>query len=158
MTNATHRISSAQKPSSHNAKNFRTFLLMQQFAAQEIGQRIAQARKESGAMTQEQLAELLNVSTRSVQDYEAGSTMPYKVLPRLEEIFKKPIGWFLHGDPDPVEGGAGDALAEIREQLAVQTQVLEAIGGQGGVLEQLRGAVHSLAVVAERLEAQTRAQ
>lgn len=67
--------------------------------AKEIGRRISFARHEADHMTQAQLAELLNVSLRSVQDYERGSTVPWKHFSRLEEIFTRPLGWFLHGDP-----------------------------------------------------------
>lgn len=90
---------------------------MQQFAAREIGARIAQARREAGRMTQEQLAELLNVSTRSVQDYEGGITIPWRHFQRLEEIFKgRSMGWFLHGE-DGEEVAAGDRFSRVEEQL-----------------------------------------
>jgi transcriptional regulator with XRE-family HTH domain len=89
---------------------------MREFAARDIGERIALARRQAGAMTQEQLAELLNVSTRSVQDYEAGATIPWKHFQRLEIIFEKPLGWFLHGD----DGGPAteDLQAQILQELA----------------------------------------
>ena len=52
-------------------------------------------------MTQAQLADLLNVSARSVQDYEHGVTVPWRYFDRLEQIFGKSLAWFLHGDPAP---------------------------------------------------------
>lgn len=91
----------AQKPSATKLRSFRSFVLMQQFAAAEIGARIAQARKEADAMTQDQLAELLNVSTRSVQEYERGATIPWKHFTRLEQIFDHDLRWFLHGEQNP---------------------------------------------------------
>lgn len=95
---------------------------MQQFAGAEIGARIAQARREADGMTQEQLAELLNVSTRSVQDYEAGVTMPWRHFKLLETAFKRPMGWFLYGDQPEAET-PGEAvlekLARIEQQLAL---------------------------------------
>jgi predicted transcriptional regulator len=70
--------------------------------AKEIGRRIALARKEAGAMTQTQLAGLLNVSARSVQDYEHGITVPWRHFERLEQIFPgKSLAWFLHGEAEP---------------------------------------------------------
>lgn len=114
-----------QKASATKLREFRTFLLVQQFAQKEIGARIAQARKEQGAgMTQEQLAELLNVSSRSVQDYEAGLTIPWKHFQRLEEIFKTPMSWFLHGE-EPAS--KENELAALREELGVVRAMLEEI-------------------------------
>lgn len=82
---------------------------MQQFAAAEIGERIAQARRENDGMTQEQLAELLDVSTRAVQNYEAGVSIPWKHFSRLEKIFDRDLAWFLHGH---------DATAEAESDVA----------------------------------------
>jgi transcriptional regulator with XRE-family HTH domain len=69
----------------------------------EIGARIAAARKEGG-MTQEELANRIEVSPRSIQAYEAGEVIPYRYLRRLESVLGKDAAWFLHGDaapPDP---------------------------------------------------------
>jgi repressor LexA len=85
---------------------------MQQFEAQEIGARIKQARLERG-LTQEQLAEMASFSKRSLQDYEAGSTIPYSHFRELGRLLNKPPEWFLYGD----EAGTGDQLAEIIERL-----------------------------------------
>ncbi len=69
-------------------------------------------------MTQEQLAELLNVSTRSVQDYEAGVTMPWKHFQTLETIFKRPLPWFLHGEePDADTDAVDQRLGRIELML-----------------------------------------
>lgn len=116
-----------------NLRTFRTFLLMQQFAAAEIGARIAQARKEAGGMTQEELADLLNVSKRSVQDYEAGVTIPWRHFQRLETIFpNRSMAWFLHGDaaaeaPSPA---TDVVMAEIAERLVHVEQLLEGLAAQ----------------------------
>lgn len=110
-----------QKDAATNLRSFRTFLLMQQFAAHEVGARIAQARKEASGMTQEQLAELLNVSKRSVQDYEAGKTIPWRHFKEMGAIFRRPMEWFLHGDDDEEErdrtlAARLEALVEEAEQ------------------------------------------
>lgn len=103
---------------------------MQQFAAQEIGARIARCRLEGGGMTQEELAGALNVSKRSVQDYEAGVTIPWKLFARLEQIFPgRTLDWFLHGgaesaDPDRLEAIEA-ALSETRATLDRILRLLE---------------------------------
>jgi hypothetical protein len=50
---------------------------------------------------------------RSVQDYEAGLTIPWRHFQRLEEIFKTPMGWFLHGE----EQGGGDGLEDRLDRI-----------------------------------------
>lgn len=94
--------STAQKLAATKGRNFRTFLLMQQFAADEIGARIAQARKERG-LTQEQLAGMASFSQRSLQDYERGVTIPYRHMRELAKLLRRPEEWFLYGDPEPAE-------------------------------------------------------
>ena len=82
-------------------------------------------------MTQEQLADLLNVSKRSVQDYEAGVTIPWKHFQAMEGIFKKPMAWFLHGELSPAqEGPTQVADAEIAEALVRIEQLLETLAAQ----------------------------
>lgn len=103
---------------------------MQQFAAREIGERIAQARREAGGMTQEQLAELLNVSARSVQDYESGVTVPWKHMHALTRIFTRPLEWFLHGDEADQEEDIHDLDARVsilEEDLDRLAAIAEAI-------------------------------
>lgn len=123
----------ARKGVATEARSFRTFLLMQQFAAKEIGTRIAQARREHAAMTQEQLAELLDVSTRSVQDYERGETIPWKHFKRLETIFQRDLDWFLHGEPiervDPEIAVLTEKIDGLARQLADIDRKLDRNGG-----------------------------
>ena len=49
-------------------------------------------------MTQNELAELLKISPRTVQAYEQGEIIPYKNLRGLERFLGRPAAWFLHGD------------------------------------------------------------
>jgi HTH-type transcriptional regulator, cell division transcriptional repressor len=102
--------------------------------ANAVGRRIAKARKEAG-LTQEELASRLGVTPRSVQGYEAGRVAPYRHLPRLAELTRREIGWFLEGD----EPGAR-ALAEVAERLVALT-------------EQVAEEATRLRAAAERLEA-----
>lgn len=127
-----------QLDSATNLRSFRTFLLMRQFEQREIGARIARARKMAGDMTQDELADLLNVSKRSVQDYEAGITVPWKHFQLLEDAFKKPLTWFLHGEePEPqLPEGLAQQLVDATAGLEVVVARFEAIAAR---LEQLQG-------------------
>lgn len=98
--------------SATTSRNFRTFLLLSQLESQEIGQRLAKARREAG-MTQEEVADLVGVSTRSWQGYEAGDVVPYRHFKNLAGILNRPIEWFLHGD----ESESADRLALIEAEL-----------------------------------------
>lgn len=142
MTKVKHKSGGAQKASATNLRNFRTFLLMQQFAAREIGARIAQARREADAMTQDELADALNISKRSVQEYEAGNTIPWKHFSRLEEIFGKPLSWFLHGEEEatpPSDAGQLEALLQAEEENARRLDALEGRADRSeGLLEEIR--------------------
>lgn len=144
MTQSRRTFPAPQEVAATNTRNFRTFLLMQQFAANEIGARIEQARKEKG-LTQEELADLAaGFSKRSLQDYEAGVTIPYKHLHELGRLLKKPEEWFLYGDDEQEDAGgpSDERLREIvREELREIRQVLERIeghrsNGEGGTGEE----------------------
>jgi transcriptional regulator with XRE-family HTH domain len=82
-------------------------------------------------MTQKTLAELLCVCKRSVQAYEAGTTIPYRHLHRLADIFERPASWFLYGDkPAEDTPAVVDRDNEIIERLDAQTRVLRALTTQ----------------------------
>lgn len=114
---------------------------MRELAGREIGARIAAARKQAGAMTQDELADLLGVTMRSVQNYESGDTIPWRHFKRLEEIFQCPLEWFLHGDeaaksPSDVDALLRQALGErADEQDRQHEEVMAAISE---LAEQLR--------------------
>jgi DNA-binding XRE family transcriptional regulator len=59
-----------------------------------IGRRIARARA-AARLTQQDLAERLGVTRRSVQSYEAGKVAPYRHLDRLAAVLNRPKAWFL---------------------------------------------------------------
>jgi DNA-binding XRE family transcriptional regulator len=59
-----------------------------------IGRRIARARA-AARLTQQDLAERLGVTRRSVQGYEAGKVAPYRHLDRLAAVLNRPKSWFL---------------------------------------------------------------
>lgn len=90
-----------------------------------IGERIAQARKELGGMRQEELADLIHVSVRSMQAYESGEVIPYRKLDELERILGRDKAWILHGDE--AVNMHDTQLAEINAKLA---KILEHLGIQ----------------------------
>lgn len=104
-----------QKVAATKDRTFRTFLLVSQFEAEEIGARIALARKERG-MTQEELSSVASFSKRSLQDYEAGVTIPYRHLQEIGSLLDRPVPWFLYGAPKPQPEPAD--LERLREELA----------------------------------------
>ena len=134
MTRSSSRTGTTRTPAATNARNFRTFLLMQQFEAQAIGARIRQARREAG-MTQEDLAEVSSFSKRSLQDYEAGVTIPYRNLRELAAILRRSVAWFLHGaeaDRLPEEDAAlADRMAALEAQLQELVQEIQRRRGAG---------------------------
>lgn len=93
--------------------------------AQEIGARIAQARREAGGMSQQELGDLIHprVSVRSIQAYEAGDTIPYRYLRELERVLGRPAAWFLHGDA--AVRGTEVVMREVLERLALIEQKLD---------------------------------
>ena len=80
----------------------------------DIGRRIAQARKEVG-LTQQQLADRLLVTRRSVQGYESGAVVPYKRLNALAGALGRPAAWFLSGDAEALP--SEQALRQDLRQL-----------------------------------------
>lgn len=95
-------LPSAQKLAATNARSFRTFLLVSQFEAAEIGARIREARDEKG-LTQEELAAVMPFSRRSLQDYEAGVSIPYKHLTEIGRVLGHSPAWFLRGEEATAE-------------------------------------------------------
>jgi transcriptional regulator with XRE-family HTH domain len=89
-------------------------MLASVFEPQAIGERLAQARHEAG-LTQEEAADLVGVSTRSLQGYEAGDVVPYRHMRKFASVYKRPLEWLLHGEPAEI---SEDRLAEALEEVA----------------------------------------
>lgn len=106
-----------------NSRSFRTFLLVSQFEAREIGARIALARNER-SMTQEELAGAASFSKRSLQDYEAGITIPYKHLKELSVLLGHKPEWFLRGEKEEVDV---DRLSVLEAQLVEALERLQRV-------------------------------
>lgn len=124
MSQVKRRRAVPQKVAATTPRTFRSFLLMQQFAAGEIGARIAQARKERG-LTQEELAGMSSFSKRSLQDYETGVTIPYRHLQELGRLLHRPTEWFLYGEDVESSSSMGERLDRIQEDIAELRALLE---------------------------------
>jgi transcriptional regulator with XRE-family HTH domain len=110
------QVKRRRKLAATDARNLRTLLLLSVFEPVDIGARIATARKEAG-LTQEELADLVGVSTRSLQGYEAGEVVPYRHMARLSEVTRREVAWLLHGD-DPTSAAPADLRRVVREEVA----------------------------------------
>lgn len=95
----------------------RTLLLLSVFEPQDIGARIAVARKEAG-LTQEELGDIVGVSTRSIQGYEYGDVPPYRYINKIAEVVNRSVAWLLHGEEAEDTITNAQRLAHIEEQLA----------------------------------------
>ena len=113
-----------------------------------VGRRIAQARKEAGITTQEELGDLLGVSRRSIQFYEEGKTVPYRHFRTLEALTGKGIGWFLYGQEG--ERTSSSEWRELRDLLSARHEaVLSKLDVQD---ERLRALIAQVADLGRRLE------
>ena len=65
-------------------------------AQRDVGARVAEARRHAG-LTQRELAGMLDVTVRTVQNYEAGVAVPYKHLRTIESLGHVRPGWILDG-------------------------------------------------------------
>jgi PAS domain S-box-containing protein len=87
-----------------------------------VGRRIAQARKEAG-LTQQELAEQVGVTRRSVQGYESGAVLPYRHLDRLAEVLDRSPEWLLATRLAPeLEAEVRDVVREELVQLAASSE------------------------------------
>jgi len=95
---------------------------MERDERERIGARIRQARRESD-LTQSELAALLGITSRSIQNYESGAIVPYRHLSRIELITRKRPGWLLRqGD----EAGALDGtISDLRRTMAQHQALLQ---------------------------------
>jgi len=95
--------------------------------AAHVGRRIARARKEAG-LTQQELADRVGVTRRSIQGYEAGAIAPYRHLDRLAEALGRSREWLVADRPasDLPQGMPAELKSElrhlIREELAASAR------------------------------------
>lgn len=124
-------MSAAQKYVATTSRDFRSFLLVAQFEAAQIGARIKQARNEAG-MTQDDLAALTSFGKRSLQDYENGVTFPYRHLQEIGTVLDRPVAWFLHGEKEPEVPPIEQLREIVREELQGVLAALARIEHAGG--------------------------
>lgn len=112
-----------KKSSSQNARNLRRLLVeAMALEPQEIGARIKRARELAG-LRQEDLADIINVSNRTVQNLEAGDVKPYVHLGRIADALNVTQEWLLHGDPDTE--ATETELSQLRAEIGVLRRMLE---------------------------------
>jgi len=79
-----------------------------------IHERVEYARRIAD-LTQEKLADILQVTTRTLRNYETGVTpIPASLVPRIERVAKLPPGWILYdGTAEEWERRAGGRLPPL---------------------------------------------
>lgn len=80
--------------------------LMAELNRAEISKRIRQARTEAGFKNREQLADVLRVHRRTIEDWEdpKHQNVPWDRLEEIAQVTGKTKGWLLHGE-QPEEAG-----------------------------------------------------
>lgn len=111
--------------SATDLRNLRTLLLSNVLEPEEIGERIRLARERAG-LRQEDLAQLINVSTRTVQYLEAGGSKPYGHLKAIAGATGETVEWFLHGDR-PEQPEDSEVAARLSGLERGQEEVLRAL-------------------------------
>lgn len=94
-------------------------LLMDELQEGAICARIKKAREEA-ELSQDQLAELLGVIKRTIQNYES-ERVPWRSLGKIGEITGKSTKWLLHGEEDGIAADkaeiVGNVLADLQRQV-----------------------------------------
>lgn len=86
-----------------------------------LGERIAEQRKKLG-LSQEELAEKLNISQKSISKYELGDRKPqYKVLVRMAEYFGVTVDYLLRSTDTQDFGicDCGNTIKELRTEAGM---------------------------------------
>ncbi|MFI0609180.1 MAG: helix-turn-helix domain-containing protein [Anaerolineae bacterium] len=83
-----------------------------------FGPRLERARKSAG-LTQHQLAEMLEVSHRAVQSWEAGKDFPRMgKLPAISEAVREPLVYFFaEGEPEPSLATLMQEFRQLRSEV-----------------------------------------
>ena len=90
-------------------------------AARRVGERISQVRQRAG-FTQRELAESLGVTTRTIQNYESGSSSPHRHLHEIAALTGVASGWILYGEG--VQTPLADRLDAVMKSLHKEEEVL----------------------------------
>lgn len=88
--------------------------------AEEMGNRISQARREAGFRTAQDFSNALDVSVWTVRSWESGKSQPrYDMLGTISELTSRPKAWFLG------EGAVHDRLDRAMGELMARRQSRE---------------------------------
>ena len=103
----------------------------------DMGKRIAQLRKKSG-MTQEKLAQRLEISDRTVSKWESGQGYPdITLLPEIAAVFGVSIDYLMLGQKKGI-AIVGNLIADVVKSIAeypkqgMLTYISEAVHSVGG--------------------------
>jgi transcriptional regulator with XRE-family HTH domain len=123
--------------------------LMAELDRAKISERIRLARKQAGFRNRHDLADVLQVHWRTVEDWEnpKHQNVPWDRMQELADVLNVEKHWLLHGDPEPRPGADAEALTEIARRLGE----LEAV-----VQDQGRATTASVDALARDLRALTR--
>ena len=94
--------------------------------AAQISLRIRQARKDAGYRSREQLADVLQVHHRTIENWEdpKNSNVPYDRMNEIADVLNVDKRWLLHGDAEPARGSIEERLDLILHRLeALEEQV-----------------------------------
>lgn len=120
--------------------------LMAELQEAEIRARIKSARRQAG-LSQVQMAELLEVIPRTVQNYE-NDHVPWARLKDIAEIAGVSTRWLLHGDEDTEASPGPEApnqLDRIEERLSELEAVLRKMDvGASRAIEKVMGTLRGL--------------
>lgn len=118
--------------SATKSRTLRTMVAMEQAHKEQIGQRVGEKRRLRG-YTQEEFAELMGVSVRSVQQWEAGETTPLRRLDKMASLLETTVEWILGGDRPAVEVETIEQLrADIREVYELVRRLATGEDGEHG--------------------------
>src|SRR5262245_9617700 len=73
-------------------------------------------------MTQSDLAAALQVTVRSIQNYESGVSVPYRYLRTIEALTHRRPGWILDGDGD---GAIDGKIAALHNAMGAHRTAME---------------------------------
>ncbi|MFO8081424.1 MAG: helix-turn-helix transcriptional regulator [Armatimonadota bacterium] len=94
-------------------------------SAQEMGDRIGQARREAGFRTAQDFSDSLDVSVWTVRSWESGKSQPrYDMLATISELTGRPKAWFLG------EGAVHDRLDRAMGELLARRQSRDGEDGE----------------------------
>lgn len=87
--------------------------------------RIKQARTQAG-LTQDELADLLNVQQRTIANYES-IRVPWRYLDKIAEVTGVSQEWLIHGERPAANGDLTEELRLFRETMSRMVEALARI-------------------------------